>query len=114
MLTKLAQGDISLQPSTGLTAPLQDLTASQIIGGLIGVALVVAAIIFFLMLVVGGIRWILSGGDKTQTEGARSMITAALIGLVIVFAAWAIASLVGVFFGVDIFNLQITPVQDIP
>jgi hypothetical protein len=70
-------------------------------------ALVIAAIVFFFILVIGGIRWIISGGDKAHTEAARAQITSALIGLVIVFAAWAIAQLIGTFFNVDIFNLSI-------
>ena len=69
--------------------------------------LVVAAIVFFFILVIGGIKWIASGGDKAQTEGARNQITAALVGLVIVFAAWAILALIKTFFGVDIFSLTI-------
>lgn len=78
------------------------ITFAGIVRGLIGIVLVLAAIIFFFILVIGGIRWITSGGDKAQTEAARNQITAALIGLVIVFAAWAIIQLIQVFFGVNI------------
>src|SRR5258708_32950215 len=89
---------------TGLTA----ITIGGIISGAISLILVVAAILFFFMLVIGGIRWILSGGDKGQTEAARNQITAALVGLVIVFAAWAIVTLIGQLFGgINIFNLTI-------
>lgn len=98
--------DISLQP-TGPFAGLKDLTAGGIISGLIRLTLVVAAVIFFFILVIGGIRWILSGGDKQATEGARSQITAALVGLTIVFAAWAIIQLIKVLFGVDIMSLEL-------
>lgn len=88
---------------------LSGLTINGIISGAITLALVVAAVIFFFMLVIGGIRWILSGGDKGQTEAARNQITAALIGLVIVFAAWAIATLIGSLFGLgNIFGGQLT------
>lgn len=86
---------------------LKDLTFTGIISGLIRGALVVAAVVFFFMLVIGGIRWIASGGDKGATEAARSQITAALVGLVIVFAAWAIVTLIKAFFGVDIINLTL-------
>jgi hypothetical protein len=61
-------------------------------------------------LVIGGIRWIASGGDKAQTEAARNQITSALVGLVIVFAAWAIVALINVFFGINIFSLAIPTV----
>ncbi len=109
----LAQTNINLKVPGGNTGAVNSLTIGQVIGALIKISLVIAAIVFFFMLVVGGIRWIMSGGDKGQTEAARNQITAALIGLVIVFAAWAIAQLVGTFFGVDVFNLTITSVQQI-
>ncbi len=99
--------DINLQPGSNLTSTIEKFTASSIIGGFINLAIVVAAIIFFFMLVIGGIRWITSGGDKAQTEAARSQITAALVGLVIVFAAWAIAQLIGNLFGFNIFKLTL-------
>lgn len=83
---------------------LSSITVPTIISGAITLVLVVAAVIFFFMLVIGGVKWILSGGDKGQTEAARNQITAALIGLVIVFAAWAIAQLVGGLFGITIFS----------
>lgn len=89
---------------------LNQITFGGIVRGLIGIVLVLAAIIFFFVLVIGGIRWITSGGDKAQTEGARNQITAALVGLVIVFAAWAIIQLIEVFFSVNILGgLNIIP-----
>lgn len=75
---------------------------SELITALVQLVIVVAAVVFFFILVVGGIRWIVSGGDKAQTEAARSQITAGLIGLVIVFSAWAILAAIDVFFGVNI------------
>lgn len=89
---------------------LTSLTVPGIISGLIRLTLVVAAIVFFFILVIGGIKWIASGGDKAQTEAARNQITAALVGLVIVFAAWAIVQLIQVFFGVNIFQLSLPSV----
>lgn len=71
------------------------------------IILIIAGLLFFFMLVIGGIRWITSGGDKGSTESARNQITAALIGLIIVFAAWAIVSLLGNAFGIEIFNFTI-------
>lgn len=103
--------EINLKPGGDeLASKVSSLTIGSIIAGLLKLALVVAAIVFFFILVIGGIRWIISGGDKGQTEQARAQITAALVGLVIVFAAWAIAGLIGTFFGVNIFNLQIPTV----
>jgi hypothetical protein len=101
----LAQTNVSFAPP-GNFAVLNNLTIGGVVQGLISAVLVLAAIVFFFMLVIGGIRWITSGGDKGQTEGARNQITAALVGLVIVFSAWAIVQLVNTFFGVNIFSLS--------
>jgi TRAP-type C4-dicarboxylate transport system permease small subunit len=109
-MQKLLAETIDLQPKTGEFQTLGTLTLPQIISALIRGVVVVAAVIFFFILVIGGIRWIASGGDKAQTEAARNQITAALVGLVIVFAAWAIVALINVFFKVDIFSLAIPTV----
>ncbi len=102
---------IELQPAQGdQFYGIGQFTLPNIIGAAIRLTVVVAAIVFFFILVIGGIRWIASGGDKAQTEAARNQITAALVGLVIVFAAWAILALVKTFFGVDIFTLTIPTV----
>jgi hypothetical protein len=105
----LAQSDkeINLRPDEGIGAKLQTLTIGSIVAAALKLALIIAAVVFFFILVVGGIRWILSGGDKAHTETARSQITAALVGLVIVFAAWAITRLIGTFFGVEVLNLTL-------
>jgi len=105
MLNLLA-ADINLKPG-GDFASLQNLTIGGIVTGAIRLTLVVAALVFFFILVIGGIRWIASGGDKANTEAARSQITAALVGLVIVFAAWAIVQLINTFFGINIFELTL-------
>jgi len=106
MLSLLAQtttdpNTINLKPG-GQFSPVQSLTIGDIVGGAIQLALVLASVIFFFILVVGGVRWIVSGGDKAQTEAARGQITAALVGLVIVFSAWAITHLIATFFGLNI------------
>lgn len=81
---------------------LEGITIPLIISGLIKIVLIVAALVFFFMLIIGGIQWMTSGGDKAATEAARGRITAALVGLVIVFAAYAIVQLINTLFGLDI------------
>lgn len=70
-------------------------------------ALIIAAILTFVYLIWGGIQWITSGGDKAAYEAARGRITAALIGLAIVAAAWALMKLIGYFFDISVFKFQI-------
>ena len=107
--TVLAQG-INLTPG-GQFSGLNEISIANIVSAVIILILIVAALVFFFMLVWGGIRYITSGGDKAQTEAARNQITAALIGLVIVFAAWAIINLVQIFFGINILSLNVPNAQ---
>jgi len=99
--------EINLKPSGQSFGNLGNITIPAIVSALIKLILVVTALIAFVFLIIGGIKWIVSGGDKEATAGAQKTITAALIGLLIVFAAWAIMHLIEVFFSVHIFNLTI-------
>jgi len=100
--------DINLQPPSGWEK-LANITLPGIVSTVIKLILVVAALIAFIFLVIGGIKWITSGGDKEQTAKAQGTITAALIGLVIVFAAWAIIKLLEAFFGIEILTRLTIP-----
>jgi hypothetical protein len=74
--------------------------------------MVIAALLVFLYLIWGGIEWITSGGEKGKTENARNKITAAVIGLVILAASYAILQLVLRFLGFNGLEdaLQVTPI----
>jgi predicted small integral membrane protein len=104
-----ADEEINISPK-GSFEGLGALTIPNIVSGAIQLILVLAALIAFIFLIVGGVKWITAGGDKEKTAGAQKTLTSALVGLVIVFAAWAIMSLIGKFFGVDIFKLTIPTV----
>jgi len=74
----------------------------MLISSLVGVLLIIAALLAFFFLILGGIQWITSGGDKAGMEAARNKITHAIVGLIIVGAAWAIMILIQNFLGVTI------------
>ena len=80
----------------------------SIIRAIIQFILVVAFVLAFIMLLIGGIRWITAGGDEKAVGSARNMITAALIGLVIVLVAFALIRLVETFFNVSIISGGVT------
>lgn len=79
-----------------------------IIRAIIQFILVVAFVLAFVMLLIGGIRWITAGGDEKGVASARNMITAALIGLVVILVAFALIKLVETFFGVQIISGGVT------
>ena len=74
---------------------------------LVTLGFIAGVLIFFFMLVMGAIQWISSGGDKQGLEAARGRITNALVGLIILFAAFAIVKLIESFFGISILTLDI-------
>lgn len=89
-----------------------DAKIGNIIGAIVGFMLLIAAVAAFLFLILGGIQWITSGGDKAGMEAARNRITAAIVGLIIVAASWAVMVLIGQFIGFDILagNIKIPSV----
>lgn len=81
---------------------------NSLIKSLLGISFVIAAIIFMFMIIIGAIQWIASGGDKGAVQTARSKITNAIIGLVILLSLYALLRIIGDFFGLEIFqNFQI-------
>lgn len=76
----------------------------RLLSSAIGAALLLSALLVFGYLVMGGIQWITSGGDKGKTEAARNKITAALVGLAIVASSYAIMQIIAFFFGINIFG----------
>ncbi|MBD3250609.1 MAG: hypothetical protein GF381_03515 [Candidatus Pacebacteria bacterium] len=81
----------------------------SLITALLNFVMLIAALLVFMYLIWGGIEWITSGGDKSKTESARNKITAAIIGLIVLAASYAILQLALNFLGFegglqDLFN----------
>lgn len=76
-------------PYAGTTSSLPNL-----IGGVINVLLGSLGIIFVIFVVQAGILYMTAGGDPAKVEKAKKMITQNVIGLIIIVAAYAIASFV--------------------
>lgn len=75
------------------------------IGWVLTVVMVIAILLVLLYLVLGGIEWITSGGEKGKTEAARNKITAAVIGIIILASAYALASFVAYIMDFDLANI---------
>lgn len=97
----------------GSVNPACTANIGRLLSRVVIIIFVVAALLAFLFLIIGGIRWILSGGDKEGTTKARGMITAAIIGLAIVFLAFVVINILGVIFGFSISNLKIPTLSNI-
>lgn len=71
--------------STNLTGFIKDI---------INILLFVLGFIAVLMIIIGGIRYVTSGGDTSAISGAKNTILYAIIGLVIALMAFAIVNFV--------------------
>ena len=64
------------------------------VGSIIGIALSLLGVIFLILIVYGGFLWMTAYGDKTKLDKAKDLITNAVIGVIIVIAAYTISSFV--------------------
>lgn len=69
-------------------------TLPEIIGSLINVALGFLGILLLVYLLYAGFTWMTAGGDETKVKTARTMISQAVIGLIIIVAAFSISTFV--------------------
>ena len=56
--------------------------------------LYIVGIVAVIMLIVGGIKYVVSGGDSKKVTDAKNTVLYAIIGLVIAFLAFAIVNFV--------------------
>jgi len=68
---------------------------SSRLGIIIGALLSFIGVIFMVLIIYGGLLWMLAKGNDTQVEKAKSIIIQAVIGLIIVLSAYAITSFIG-------------------
>ncbi len=92
------QGNVTVQRPAGF----QVTDVGTIISGAIGAAFIIAGLIIFAYLVFGGILYITSSGDKSQTEKGTSAMTGAAVGFAIIAAAYAIMLLMQYIFGYQV------------
>ena len=64
----------------------------DVISFFINLLIILAGIITIIYLIFSGYKYITAGGNPEQAAAAKSGILAALIGLIIIWSAWAITS----------------------
>lgn len=102
----LAENEFDLSPS-GKFANVGKFRLNNMVSTFFSILLVVVGIVFLFVLIMGGLKWMMSEGDDKKLTAARNQVTNALVGLVIVFAAWAIVALINSIFGINLLNFTI-------
>lgn len=64
-------------------------------------------IVLLIMLLLGGFKYITSGGDPKAAEGAKNTITYAIVGLVLLVGSYILLQTIGVITGVDLDTFEI-------
>ena len=82
--------------SEGLQGGVRDANPETTGQDLMGIFQTIANILLFLlgaiaviMLIIGGFRYVVSGGDSNAVESAKNTILYAIVGIVVAFLAWA-------------------------
>ena len=101
-------GIVALQTQPVAAAPTSEVQAGvDAIGGnqaqpsltefiktIINVLLFVIGAVAVIMIIIGGIRYVVSGGDQNAVTGAKNTILYAIIGIVVAVLAYAVVNFV--------------------
>lgn len=73
----------------------------EFIPNLLQVALIAGSIVSLIYLLVGGIEYIMSGGNQERAKTAKSMISSAVTGLVLLAIVWVLWRIINYFLGIS-------------
>jgi cbb3-type cytochrome oxidase subunit 3 len=78
----------------GGKADLASTSLTEVIGTLINVFLTLLGIIFLILVLYAGYLWMTAAGNEKNVEKAKDIMIRAVIGLIIILAAYSISSFV--------------------
>jgi len=78
-----------------------------IFANILSIIILLAGFAAFIVLIIGGFQYLTSGGDPKQTQKAQSIITAAVIGMIVTLAVWFIFNLAKTVTGLDLLKFEI-------
>ena len=83
-------------------------SAESLYRNILEVVMGLAGLVFFAMLIVGGFKYLTSGGDSKKVAAASSTLTSSFIGIIGVIASWLILKFISTFTGINVtqFNLS--------
>jgi hypothetical protein len=82
--------DVTSNCQSGITGQDATDTINDIIADVINIFSLIVGIVSVIMIIVGGFRYITSGGDSNNVSSAKNTILYAIIGLIIVALAQSI------------------------
>lgn len=83
-----AQSPLPTQGQAGVPSTFSSVSTS--IGTIFNLVFAIAGAVFVILLLVGGIQYLTAAGNEEATGKARRLLVDAIVGLIIVLAAYAI------------------------
>jgi hypothetical protein len=71
-----------------------DKTPAQLMVQIINIALGFLGLIAVLVMLLAGFKWLTAGGNEEKVGEARQLLLYGLLGLIIIFSAWAVTRFV--------------------
>ena len=87
-------------------AQLNELEA--VFGNIVEVVLALAGIVLFIMLLMGGFKYLTSGGDPKSLEAAKKTLTSAIAGMVLLACSYLFLRFINTLTGAPVLNFKIT------
>ncbi len=79
--------EVGLPGSEGYELTLLDRVAM-----VINRTLTILGLLFLIVIIVGGVKWMTAGGNESNIEAAKKILTAGIIGMIIIFLAYGISA----------------------
>lgn len=92
-------------PSGQAPAQLKDI--EWIFTRILNIAISLAVVVLFLFLVIGGFKFLTSGGDPKATESAKNTLTYAILGLALLIGIWFILLFIEKLTGIKVTQFKI-------
>ena len=80
-----------------------------IVAALLSVVFYVGISLTFIFLIIGGIKYVMAGGDETKIAEARGAVTNAIIGFIVVIGAFTVRYIVKNLLGITGMPTDILP-----
>ncbi len=78
-----------------------------VFANILSVVVTLAGIALFVMLTIGALRYLTSGGDPKATEAARKTMTSAVLGMALIIGSYLILRLISSFTGIELLRFEI-------
>lgn len=98
---------LAVWTTTDPETPVQLVDLEEIFKNVVNVALGFAGIAFFVLLLIGGFKYMSAGGDPKAIEAAKKTLTAAIAGLLVVILSFLVLVFIKEFTGVDLTEFKI-------